>query len=170
MNFDPAIDPTSELLGVWKRWVLFSVDEERVQDPGDGERRWGDAETPDRNAVADAEMLECVLLPGTSVDGLMLDRVLAPSKRVRETVADARRALSPPKARSGETVRAFSLLLSRIADYLEFHRDGDGHPTFRANGYVEPVDGEFGGGGGGGASPAILSTATPWRSRYASRR
>jgi len=170
LNFDPAIDPTSELLGVWKRWVLFSADEDRERDPGDGERRWGDAETPDRNAVADAEMLECVLLPGSAVDGLMLDRVLSPSRRVRETVADARSALSPPQARSGESVRAFSLVLSRIADYLEFHRDTEGHPTFRANGYVEPVDGEFAGGGGGGGSPAILSTVTPLRSPSASRR
>ncbi|MGN6257564.1 MAG: hypothetical protein ACTHN3_07425 [Solirubrobacterales bacterium] len=144
------IDPTSELLGVWERWVLYSVDEEKTYDPGDGERRWGDAETAERNAVADAEMLECVLLPGTVVADLMLERVLSPTRRTGEGVGDARKALSPPGAQSGGTVRAFGLLLSRIADYLRFHLDDEGLPTFRANGYVEAVGENFGGGGGGG--------------------
>jgi hypothetical protein len=145
LNFDPKIDPTSELLGVWERWVLYSVDEAQTYDPGDEGRRWGDAETVERNAVADAEMLECVLLPGTAVSGLRLDRVLTPSRRVSEGVGDARKALTPPGAQSGETARAFGLLLSRIADYLRFHVDDEGRPTFRANGYVEPIDGKKGG-------------------------
>ncbi|MHB8490912.1 MAG: hypothetical protein ACYDA6_01680 [Solirubrobacteraceae bacterium] len=146
MNFDPKIDPTSELLGVWARWVLYAVDEEQTRDPGE-DRRWGDAETQERNAVADAEMLECVLLPGTAVEGLMLDRVLAPSRRTRETLADARKALSPPRAESGQVARAFALLLSRIDDYLRTHRDDDARPSFRADGYVYPVEGEFPEGG-----------------------
>jgi hypothetical protein len=143
VNFDPAIDPTSELLGVWTRWMLYSLDTDQTVDPGDDCRRWGDAETHERNAVADAEMLECVLLPGTAVESLLLDRVLAPSRRVRETLADARKALSPAGAESGHVARALALLLHRIRDYLRTHTDDEGRPTFRADGYVNPIEGEL---------------------------
>lgn len=147
MNFDPAIDPTSELLGVWARWMRYSLDADQTVDPGDNYRRWGDAETPERNAVADAEMLECVLLPGTAVESLSLERVLAPSRRVRETLTDARKALSPAGAESGHVARALALLLHRLRDYLRAHTDDAGRPTFRADGYVYAMDDELPEGG-----------------------
>jgi hypothetical protein len=146
LNFDPKIDPTSELLEVWKRWLIYSLDDAQTQDPG-ASRRWGDRDTPTRNAVADAEMLECVLLPGTALDGLMLDQILSSPRRLQGTLEDARGALSPQGTNSGRAARALGVLFSRIEDYLRTHRDEEGRPTFRADGYVEAIDGELPEGG-----------------------
>src|SRR4051794_15473933 len=79
---DASLRVRDEILGVWAGWVKLATNPEW---------NWGDSVNPERNAVMDAEQLNCLLLPQALVSGLTLEghREAAPDvARVLVDLAD----------------------------------------------------------------------------------
>lgn len=114
----------NELLQVWQRWVRTA-------------ENWGDARNPNRNSIMDAELLECVLLPQFLIDELSLETFPRAADDVCEVLNQLRSQQIGDTFSGALDISVHEFLRSRIHNFLEFHRDSHGRPTFTPGGYVE---------------------------------
>jgi hypothetical protein len=136
------IEPSQELLHIWRRWMLFSNHSGAGSDPSptawvtprpEGwpeSARWNH----ERNSVMDGELLECIFLPAYSTPRLMLRDLKNVTREVREV-------LYPGQPAEGSTPDwvAIRLIFARLHDFLVTHREG-GAPSFGPGSYVRPSD------------------------------
>lgn len=139
-----ALRTTDSLLAIYQRWVDVAL----------SEQPWGDASNPDpsvdtdpraRNSIADAEQLECFLLPQFSLKRFDLSefgRVGSPEVRVSDDrLATILSKLNPQTEKEGAELdpQALDETAAKIADFLE-RNSVDGQPTFGAGSYLSPSD------------------------------
>ncbi len=121
------LDARTELLAVWRRWVANAA----RRDEG-GQFVWGDLSNPGGNAIADTEMLECLLYPQFGIEKLSLEDL-------EEVDRATARALNPDDA--SDVVIAdttLKLIAGRLLDYFERH--GGDNPKFFPGSYVVRPD------------------------------
>ena len=132
------IDPTGELLAVWRKWLANSGCDDRGWHPDP--TIWGSVTVTERNSLIDAELLGCMLVPALYIEKLSL-------RRPANLNAEVKAVLSPGRRQHDSTdFSAIGLLVERIANFLERYQVEDGKAAepfdFTADSYIDAVDGK----------------------------